>query len=63
VHTAEQPSTELSIAAAHAIADPALLRRKLGRIYRLILDYGCWKQAAAQVGAQDRLGEVAPQAN
>jgi len=61
MHTAEQPTTELRITAAHAITDPAVLRRRLGRVYRLILDYGCWKKAAAQIGARDGFGEAAPQ--
>jgi len=61
--TAEQSSTELRIAVTQAVTDPARLGRKLGRIYRLILDYDYCKQAAAQVGAQDQRCEAAPRAS
>jgi len=63
MHTTEQPSTELKIATAQIVTDPAILRLKLGRIYRLILDYSCWKQAAAQAGIQERHCEAAPHAS
>ena len=61
MHTAKQLPTEYRIAATQVITEPAVLRRKLGRVYRLILDYGCWKKAAAQIGAQDGFGETASQ--
>jgi hypothetical protein len=54
---------EPRIASTDAIVDPAVLRRDLGRIYRLILNYGCWKRAAAQVAAQERFRDVVSHAS
>ncbi len=63
MHAVEHSSMESRIASTDAIVDPAVLRRDLGRIYRLILNYGCWKRAAAQVAAQERFRDVVSHAS
>ena len=46
--TTEQPTTEFQISAVCTVTDPAERRRRLGRVYGLILDFGRQKSAAAE---------------